>query len=259
MWQKRAIVVTRGTMELVEAMPGNEGDEVLAGVLAHELSHIFYRHTFGNEQQAAGEAAVSAGAAAVMINPLVGLAVAGLAWDRSKRYDRMQETEADVLGVKLACAAGFDPSGLLTFMERLKEQNPSHVSFLQTHPSPAQRVQYLQGTIEKLNCPRRATVAAAGTADADDSSKQARAKKAQGDLRILTSAISIYAAHTGQLPSSLTALTNPVRNRQGAVAGPFLAVVPSPPPGWSQYAYAPQPNGVFTVTTTGDDTTLSLP
>src|SRR5439155_7204512 len=60
MWQKRTIIVTRGTMDLVEAMPGNEGDEVLAGLLAHELSHIFYRHSFGNEQQAAGEAAVSA-------------------------------------------------------------------------------------------------------------------------------------------------------------------------------------------------------
>src|SRR5437870_2096740 len=194
-----------------------------------------------------------------MINPLVGLAVAGLAWDRNKRYDRMQETEADVLGVKLSCAAAFDPSGLLTFMERLKERNASHVSFLQTHPSPAQRVQYIQGAIEKLNCPRRATVAAAGTADADDSSKQARVEKAQGDLRTLASAVSIYAAHTGQLPRSLVTLTTSVRNKQGAVAGPFLAVVPSPPPGWSQYAYTAQANGISSVTATGDGTTLSLP
>src|SRR5205814_2181515 len=45
MWQKRAIVVTRGTVELVESMPSSEADDVLAGVLAHELSHLFYRHS----------------------------------------------------------------------------------------------------------------------------------------------------------------------------------------------------------------------
>ena len=55
-----------------------------------------------------------------------------------------------MLGVRLACAAGFDPAGLLTFMERLSAQDPSRSGFLRTHPSPNQRVEYLQREVSRL-------------------------------------------------------------------------------------------------------------
>lgn len=154
-WQKPLVIVTLGTLEFIEAMPTAEaGDHVLAGILGHELAHIFYRHSFGNEPGQAAEAVVGAGAGALMVHPLVGLIVGALAFDRHRQYDRMQEREADILGVRLACSAGFDPVGILTFMAKLREYQPGQGSFLQTHPSPAQRMEYLEGEVSRIRSGR---------------------------------------------------------------------------------------------------------
>src|SRR5882762_8269323 len=88
--------------------------------------------------------------------------------------------------------------------------------------------------------------------------------KAQADARALASAASIYGAHMGVVPPSgaggLTALTTAVTNGQGQVAGPFMASVPPPPSGWSAYVYASDTaTGVFTISASGDGTTVRLP
>jgi len=92
---------------------------------------------------------------------------------------------------------------------------------------------------------------------------RARVAKGQADLRTLASAVSIYAAHMGSLPGALTALTSPAINGLNQSAGPFMASVPGPPPGgtpaWGAYGYASSTAGTFTVTGTGDGTTLSYP
>ncbi len=66
---------------------------------------------------------------------------------------------------------------------------------------------------------------------------RARLAKAQADARALASAVSIYSAHMGTLPTALTNLTTVVTNTQGQPGGPFLASVPSGPAGWGAYAY----------------------
>jgi type IV pilus assembly protein PilA len=92
---------------------------------------------------------------------------------------------------------------------------------------------------------------------------RARVAKGQADLRTLASAVSIYAAHMGSLPAALTALTAPAINGLNQSAGPFMASVPAPPPGgtpaWGAYGYASSTAGTFTVTGTGDGTTLTYP
>src|SRR5216117_2420075 len=94
--------------------------------------------------------------------------------------------------------------------------------------------------------------------------QRARIAKAQADARALASAASIYGAHMGVIPpngaAGLTALTVPVTNGQGQVAGPFMASVPNPPSGWAAYTYAANTaTGVFTISSSGDSTTVSLP
>ena len=94
--------------------------------------------------------------------------------------------------------------------------------------------------------------------------QRARIAKAQADARALASAVSIYGAHMGVLPPSgaagLTALTTAVTNGQGQAAGPFMASVPPAPSGWAAYTYtADTATGVFTITASGDGTTVSLP
>jgi len=87
-----------------------------------------------------------------------------------------------------------------------------------------------------------------------------RLAQAQADSRTLASAISTYGAHMGRIPSTLTQLTTVSTNTQGHSAGPFVASVPVAPGGWAAYSYTPNVSaGTFTITTSGDGTSVSVP
>src|SRR5215831_9454683 len=89
---------------------------------------------------------------------------------------------------------------------------------------------------------------------------RARIAKAQADTRTLASSVSLYAAHMGSLPAGLTALTSAAVNGLNQSAGPFMASVPTPPPGgspaWGNYTYTSSTAGTFSITATGDGTTI---
>jgi len=93
---------------------------------------------------------------------------------------------------------------------------------------------------------------------------RARIAKAQADTRTLASSVSMYAAHMGTLPAGLTALTSAAVNGLNQSAGPFMASVPTPPPGGSPawggaYTYTSSTAGTFSITATGDGTTVTVP
>jgi prepilin-type N-terminal cleavage/methylation domain-containing protein len=94
---------------------------------------------------------------------------------------------------------------------------------------------------------------------------RARPAKAEADTRTLASAVIKYAAHMGSLPAALTDLTAPAINGLNQSAGPFLGSVPLPPPGGSpawgaSYTYTPNAGaGTFSITATGDGTTITVP
>jgi len=90
--------------------------------------------------------------------------------------------------------------------------------------------------------------------------QRARIAKAQADARALASAVSIYGAHMGTIATALTQLTSQVTNGQNQVAGPFMASVPAPPSGWAAYNLSSDTaTGIFTISSSGDGTTVSLP
>ena len=90
--------------------------------------------------------------------------------------------------------------------------------------------------------------------------QRARIAKAQGDARAMASAVSVYAAHMTVIPTALSDLTTVSTNGLGLPAGPFLASVPAPPSGWAPYGYrADTSTGIFSITTSGDSTTVSMP
>jgi general secretion pathway protein G len=94
---------------------------------------------------------------------------------------------------------------------------------------------------------------------------RARVAKVQADLRTLASAVSMYQAHIGSLPNAITDLTVSVSNDLGQTAGPFIGSVPTPPgggsPTWSAYtaAYSSSSDGTFSLTASGDGTTVIVP
>jgi type IV pilus assembly protein PilA len=88
---------------------------------------------------------------------------------------------------------------------------------------------------------------------------RARIAKAQADIRSMASAVTIYAAAVGSNPTTLDLLTATATNALGQTAGPFMAVIPSPPSGWSTYSFSTAAGGYFTISATGDSVTASAP
>ena len=95
---------------------------------------------------------------------------------------------------------------------------------------------------------------------------RARIAKAQADTRAVASAVSVYNAHCGGLPTGAagtcafsggesaavpTALTLAQTNAQGQVGGPFLNALPTLPAGWTgsgaTYKYNSNANGTFLI------------
>jgi Type II secretion system (T2SS), protein G len=102
-------------------------------------------------------------------------------------------------------------------------------------------------------------VSDAGPASATDS-RAARIVKAEADTRVIEDAVHLFHIHTGRIPATLGELTRGVQNDAGVMAGPFLRTVPSPPTGWSGYAYRANPaSGTYSVSATGDGTQVQIP
>jgi type IV pilus assembly protein PilA len=87
---------------------------------------------------------------------------------------------------------------------------------------------------------------------------RARLARAHADARALASAVGMYSGHMGTLPTTLTQLTTVVTNTQGQSGGPFMSTVPPGPDGWGTYGYTSTASGTFTVSNSGDGTSVSV-
>jgi predicted Zn-dependent protease len=127
----------------------------LAGVLAHEISHVTQRHIsraiFANQRasiltMAAMLGAILLGAATGSSDAVQGAIVAaqGAAAQQQINFTRSNEYEADRVGVGLLASAGFNPAGMASFFETLARQTGPLASqapeFLRTHPVTVNRI-----------------------------------------------------------------------------------------------------------------------
>jgi predicted Zn-dependent protease len=145
-------------------MEKTANDDELAGVLAHEVAHIVARHAVKRYEGSLGLQAAQLLTLAARQGELArGLGVAGLSAQLA--YARQDELEADQLAVKYLRAAGFDPIGILTFLETLRELDREHTAYLprgvvrphygRTHPFIPERLravkEELYGVAEYLD------------------------------------------------------------------------------------------------------------
>ena len=127
----------------------------LAGVLAHEISHVTQRHIARSLQAqsrngiistAAMLAAILLGAAAGGDAAMAGVAAAQtLALEQQVSFTRANEAEADRVGIGLLSRAGFDPNGMPSFFETLERQlggpNEAQIpAILRDHPVTSDRI-----------------------------------------------------------------------------------------------------------------------
>lgn len=124
------------------AAADNEAE--LASVMAHEIAHITARHSLQQMRQAAIAQGVAA-AAGVNRNVLVNIGV-DLALRRPN--SRKDELQADQLGLDTLKKAGYAPSAMLSFMEKLLKSRGSVPTFLSTHPATSDRISALKQAID---------------------------------------------------------------------------------------------------------------
>ena len=139
------VFVTKGLMDRVS----DEGE--LAGILAHEITHVTAKHHLIALNKAARAGLLTQAISAQFKNDLGGM-VSGqlLALGRNiytKGLDQDDELDADRTGVALAARAGFDPYGLVAVLQQLRTAAPDDALFalsLSTHPPAQLRLNQLE-------------------------------------------------------------------------------------------------------------------
>jgi Zn-dependent protease with chaperone function len=122
----------------------------VAGVMAHELSHVILRHgTAGaTKQQPFAIGAIAGAIAGAIIGGNVGQVVAqGTQFGLGTyflRYSREYEKQADLLGVQLMARAGYNPLDLIHMFQTIEKQGGGGgPQFLSDHPNPGNREAYI--------------------------------------------------------------------------------------------------------------------
>ncbi|HEV3374734.1 MAG TPA: M48 family metallopeptidase [Candidatus Acidoferrum sp.] len=144
------VFINRGAIEAAD----NEAQ--LAGVMAHEISHVALRH--GTNQATKAQAmeglwGIVGGifgdtAGGALMTQLGAFAAGGVLL----RYSRTAESEADLMGTQVLYDTGYDPRAMAQFFEKLEAEMKGKTppEFFSDHPSPEHRVERVDTEIDKL-------------------------------------------------------------------------------------------------------------
>ena len=129
-----------------------DNEAQLAGVLAHEMSHVYMQHS-AKQAPKATVAQIIAGLAGAVL-PQSGLGNLGRmgiqigAGTMLMKYSRKDEAQADSVGAVIMYRAGYNPRAMADFFETLeKKYGNGGPQFLSDHPNPGNRTQAVQQEI----------------------------------------------------------------------------------------------------------------
>jgi predicted Zn-dependent protease len=138
------IVVYEGILKKMKS------EEELAGLLAHEFSHIKLKHTLKSTFNSIGFATMLQIVFGGFDESIIGLLGSQTEQLRQLHYSRTLEQEADENGFNLMKEQSLDPNGMVNLFERLKAESSNNVPIiLSTHPLPEVRINYIQDLISK--------------------------------------------------------------------------------------------------------------
>lgn len=122
----------------------NEGE--MAGVMAHEISHVALRHGTAQATKQSNPLAQIGAIGLILGGAILGgqtgaqlgqMVVAGY----FLKYSREYETQADTLGAQILADAGYDPMDLANMFKTIQAENKggNPPEWLSSHPNPANR------------------------------------------------------------------------------------------------------------------------
>lgn len=145
------VFINLGTIQAAD----NEAE--LAGVLAHEISHVVQRHgTRAASKQMAAELPLAIIGSMMGRSTLAQMAQLGLSFGAGSYFlknSRQSESEADLLGTDIMYDTGFDPHAMADFFAKLEAQDGKQgtmAQFLSDHPNPGNRASAVSQEVSTL-------------------------------------------------------------------------------------------------------------
>jgi len=141
------VYINKGLIEKVSS------DDELAGVIAHEVGHIVARHSIKKLQGVMGYSLLRVLTLVVPGTGAVNTTADAAFNELMLGYSREDELLADQLGVRYSRLAGFNPQGMITFLEKLDQINKrrplQQKSYFKTHPNVADRIRVVKQELGK--------------------------------------------------------------------------------------------------------------
>ncbi|MEO5894221.1 MAG: M48 family metallopeptidase [Vicinamibacterales bacterium] len=134
---------------------GSEGE--IAGVLAHEISHVALRHGTAQASKASKYQMGQVGAA--ILGAIIGGRTGAVVSQGGQfafgtaflRFSRDYEKQADILGAQIMARAGYDPRAMASMFQTIeKEGGPSGPEWMSNHPNPGNRSEYITREAQSL-------------------------------------------------------------------------------------------------------------
>jgi MAF protein len=136
------IYVNQGLLDMVK------NDDELGGVIAHEVGHTVARHSIKKLQAIMGYSLIRIMTIPVAQNSAVTNAADLAFTEIILGYGREDELLADQLAVRYTKLAGYDPHGMISFLERLQESKRRKPlkpkSYFKTHPYVPDRIRVVK-------------------------------------------------------------------------------------------------------------------
>jgi predicted Zn-dependent protease len=137
-----------------------ENEQEIAGVLAHEISHVTQRHIAKLIEKSKALSIATLGA--ILAGMIAGRGGAGSAATVSMaqatagaltlKFSREIEQDADQHGLNLLIKAGYDPEGMINFFKRLENVSlamaPKVPAYLLNHPAIENRISLLENILQ---------------------------------------------------------------------------------------------------------------
>jgi Zn-dependent protease with chaperone function len=143
------VYVNLGTIQAADT------EAQLAGVIAHEISHVVQRHgTRAASKQMFAQVPLAILGGLAGRGALAQMASLGLSFGAQSillKNSRTSEKEADLLGADIMYDTGYDPHAMAQFFTKIAQQGGSRsVQFLSDHPDPGNRVEYVSAEVRTL-------------------------------------------------------------------------------------------------------------
>jgi Zn-dependent protease with chaperone function len=152
--------VNRGMIEAART------DAEVAGVMAHELSHVILRH--GTAQATKGQKYQIGSIAGQILGAIVGGKTGAVISQGSQivpgvvflKYGREYERQADLLGAQIMARAGYDPRQMANMFRTIQAQGGNRgPEWLSSHPDPGNRYEAINREAASLRVEGRADTA----------------------------------------------------------------------------------------------------